>query len=94
LADYQQGELSILPLRLTQRRCCLVKDAGKGMPIEFVIQLKDRLEELAETGAAVLYLSSEDGLPQPRSLNDKPVLLIRMPDWKDKVDYLKKKRSH
>jgi hypothetical protein len=90
LADYKQGELLLLPLRLTQRRCCLVKDAGKGMPIEFIIDLKDRLEKLAGTGSLVLYITSEDGLPHPRSIKDKPVLLIPVQDWKSKVDYFKK----
>ncbi|UCH94952.1 MAG: hypothetical protein JSV88_32515 [Candidatus Aminicenantes bacterium] len=93
LADYQQGELLLLPLLFSQRSIYLVKDTAKGMPLEYIIRLKDRMEELAGSGASVLYLTTEDGLPNPRSIKDKPVLLIQSREWIDKIDYLKKQMS-
>jgi hypothetical protein len=66
-----------------------VYDTGKGMPVEYIILFKDQLEELAGSGSSVLYITTEEGLPKPRSIYDQPVLLIKSPDWKNKVKYLK-----
>jgi hypothetical protein len=89
LQDYKKGELMLLPLRYIDRSTYLVKDTGKDMPIEYVITLKETMEELAGRGASVLYVTTEDGLPNPRSIKDQPLLLLPTPYWKNKIEYLK-----
>jgi hypothetical protein len=60
LKNHEKGELILSILRLKGKTIYLVHDAARGMPIEFTVQLKERMHQLKEAGALVLYLTPDE----------------------------------
>lgn len=60
LKNHEKGELILSILRFKGKNIYLVHDAARGMPIEFTVQLKERMQRLKEEGALVLYLTPDE----------------------------------
>jgi ABC-type Na+ transport system ATPase subunit NatA len=60
LKNHEKGELILSILRIKRKDIYLVHDAARGMPIEFTVQLKERMQQLKEEGALVLYLTPDE----------------------------------
>lgn len=62
LDKYELGKLMLYLLGIGKKKydIFLIHDIARGMPAEFAIQLKDKMEELKETGALVLFLTIDD----------------------------------
>jgi hypothetical protein len=58
LTDLQASEIMLSLIDLGKYRVYLVNDIAAGLSRDFFLRLNDRLEELAQTDPAVLYLSS------------------------------------
>ncbi len=60
LSNPEKGEIILAILRMKQRRFYLIHDIARGMPIEFTIQLKERMEKLKDEGSLVIYLTPDE----------------------------------
>ncbi len=60
LKNHEKGEIILEVLRMKRTQIYLLHDIARGMPIEFTIQLKKRMEELKEEGALVVYLTPDE----------------------------------
>jgi hypothetical protein len=58
LTDLQKSEILLSLIDLGNYRVYLVNDTAAGLSRDFFLRLNDRLEELAQTGPVVIYLSS------------------------------------
>ncbi len=58
LSPRQTGDILLAITHLKKKKVYLVNDIGRDLPVDFHIRLRDRLEELSETGAIVLFLIS------------------------------------
>lgn len=60
LKNHKKGEIILAVLRAKREGIYLVHDAARGMPIEFTVQLKEKMQQLKETGALVIYLTPDE----------------------------------
>ena len=60
LKNHEKGEIILKVLRMNGTQIYLLHDIARGMPIEFTIQLKKRMDELKEEGALVIYLTPDE----------------------------------
>ncbi len=60
LQNHEKGEVLLAVLEMKKKGIFLVHDAARGMPIEFTVQLKEKMEALKEEGALVLYLTPDE----------------------------------
>jgi ABC-type transport system involved in cytochrome c biogenesis ATPase subunit len=60
LQAHEKGEIMLAVLGMKTQHICLLHDIARGMPIEFTIQLKEKLSALKEEGALVLYLTPDE----------------------------------
>jgi ABC-type multidrug transport system ATPase subunit len=60
LRNHERGEVMLAVLGMKARHIYLVHDIARGMPIEFTVQLKEKLAALKEEGALVLYITPDE----------------------------------
>lgn len=60
LQNHEKGEVLLAVLDMKGKGIYLVHDAARGMPIEFTVQLKEKMAALKEEGALVLYLTPDE----------------------------------
>lgn len=60
LKKIDKGNLVLAVLSMTGSEVYLVEDAALNMPIEFAVGLKEKMEQLAKSGALVIYITSTD----------------------------------
>ncbi len=60
LHKLERGELLLAVLGMKQKDIYLIYDIGRGMSIEFAARLKEKMEELQQKGALVVYLTTDD----------------------------------
>lgn len=60
LKTHEKGELMLAVLGMKTQHIYLVHDIARGMPIEFTVQLKEKLAALKEEGSLVLYLTPDE----------------------------------
>ncbi|MDQ1349942.1 MAG: transporter permease subunit [Acidobacteriota bacterium] len=60
LKTHERGEIMLVVLGLKAQQIYLVDDIARGMPIEFTVQLKQKLTALKEEEALVLYLTPDE----------------------------------
>jgi hypothetical protein len=92
LNGIQTGELLTAALAHLKKALYIVDDLSRGMPLEFIIILNERMEKLADTGAAVVYLTTEDIVQLDQSL-DNPLLVCPSHHWSDIVRSMQKNRE-
>jgi len=60
LKNHEKGEIILAVLEMKRKEIYLVYDAARGMPIEFTVQLKEKMQQLKEEGAMVIYLTPDE----------------------------------
>ncbi len=60
LKNHEKGEVMLAVLGIKVRDIYLVHDIARSMPIEFTVQLKEKLSALKEEGALVLYITPDE----------------------------------
>lgn len=60
LQNHEKGDVLLAVLDMKGKEIYLVHDAARGMPIEFTVQLKEKMVALKEDGALVLYLTPDE----------------------------------
>lgn len=86
LERQEQEHLLLALLRHETRPIYLINDVGKGLSINFVLQLKKQMELLAKDGALVIYLTT-DYHPPVRTLR-KEETFFNHTKWTDVVGSL------
>ncbi len=59
LKDKEKGRFLFALAQLKGSSVYMIHDLAKGMPIDFITDLKEQLKRLKEEGAAILYLSND-----------------------------------
>jgi hypothetical protein len=86
LTRLERGHLLLSLLRHETRGIYLINDIGKGLSINFVLQLKKQMEEMSRDGALIIYLTS-DYHPPVKTLR-KEETFFNHTTWKDVVGSL------
>lgn len=86
LERQEQEHLLLALLRHETRPIYLINDVGKGLSINFILQLKKQMEMLAKDGALVIYLTT-DYHPPVRTLR-KEETFFNHTKWTDVVGSL------
>lgn len=60
LKNHEKGEIILEILRMKLNGIYLVHNVARGMPIEFTVQLKEKMQQLKEEGALVLYITPDE----------------------------------
>lgn len=60
LGKQTKGEILMAVLNMKPRQVYLIDDISRGMPINFAVRLKEKMEELRSSGALVIYLTTDD----------------------------------
>lgn len=60
LKSHQKGDVLLAILGIKTKQIYLVHDAARGMPIEFTVQLKEKMQQLKDEGALVIYLTPDE----------------------------------
>ncbi|MCK4764605.1 MAG: ABC transporter permease subunit [Candidatus Aminicenantes bacterium] len=60
LNNSQKGRLFLTILNCQKSDTYIIHDAARGMPIDFHIDLKEKMEALKEEGALIIYVTSND----------------------------------
>lgn len=60
LDKQSKGEILLTLLDITPYQIYLIEDVGRGMPIDFNIRLKIKMDQLKSQGALVIYLTTDD----------------------------------
>jgi hypothetical protein len=87
LQNHEKGEVLLAVLAMKGKGIYLVHDAARGMPIEFTVQLKEKMEALKEEGALVLYFTPDE-LINVKSLK-KGQKFYESATWCQLVDHYK-----
>lgn len=87
LKNHEKGEVMLALLGMKSQRIYLVNDIARGMPIEFTIQLKEKLVELKKEDVLVIYLT-RDELINVKSIK-KEQKFYESSTWCQLVDHYK-----
>jgi len=60
LKNHEKGEIILAILGMKLKGIYLVYNVASGMPIEFTVQLKERMQQLKTEGALVLYITPDE----------------------------------
>jgi hypothetical protein len=88
LNNHEKGETLLAVMGMKNYHIYLVHDIARGMPIEFTVQLKDKLAALKEKDALVLYLT-RDELINVKSIK-KGQKFYESTTWCQLVDHYKR----
>jgi len=60
MKKHEAGHMMLAILTMKKHPVYVINDAARGMCIDFAIHLKERMETLKETGALVIFLTTDD----------------------------------
>lgn len=88
LKNHEKGEAMLAVMGMKTQHIYLVHDIARGMPIEFTVQLKEKLAALKEEDSLVLYLT-RDELINVKSIK-KEQKFYESATWCQLVDHYKR----
>jgi ABC-type uncharacterized transport system ATPase subunit len=59
LDESERRRLLFSVVRLTGSQNYIIHDLAKGMPIDFILELKENLREMKSTGCSIFYISDD-----------------------------------
>jgi len=87
LDNRERGELLLALTPLKKEFTYLFHDIAAGMPVDFAIRFKEKMDDLKDQGSLVLYLTSDDAV-RSKGL-EKGQIFFETPTWCIVVDQYK-----
>jgi hypothetical protein len=94
LDDHELGQLEIRILEMKPFDIYLIDNIARGMPVDFVIQLKEKMEGLKTGGKLVFYIDKHNSDMSIWKIKDNPSRYFwEDPNWTREVDSMKEARK-